>query len=223
MSDDWGSHRRELDDEDEDEKDEGGLGRRETGGWPEDEPETGHFRSHWPDDDEPEESDEPPSGWPTPGSTWQRPGYDDAPREWQRTELRGPRIRAQRRPVPRRRRGRAVCRPAQPRSARPPLSRPAARRAGHARLDPHHRRRDPDRARAQGVGREPVPHPVVVDGADAELRERLPRIPAVSATRATACSRAVSASTSDLRPAATSWSSTRRRGSPTSAAKAARS
>ena len=70
MSDDWGN-RRELDAEDE--KDEGSLGREETGGWPEDEPETGHFRSHWPDDDEPEESDESPSGWPTAGSTWQPP------------------------------------------------------------------------------------------------------------------------------------------------------
>jgi signal peptidase I len=82
MSDDWGNYRRELDDEDE--KDEGGLGGQETGGWPEDEPETGHFRSHWPH--EPEESDESPSGWPTAGSTRQRPDYDDAPREWQRTD-----------------------------------------------------------------------------------------------------------------------------------------
>src|SRR5205823_12658835 len=24
--------------------------------------------------------------WPAPGSTWQRPDYDDAPREWQRTD-----------------------------------------------------------------------------------------------------------------------------------------
>jgi len=84
MSDDWGNYRRELDDEDE--KDEGSPGRQEPGGWPEDEPETGHFRSHWPDDDKPEESDESPSGWPTPGSTWQRPDYDDAPGEWQRTD-----------------------------------------------------------------------------------------------------------------------------------------
>jgi signal peptidase I len=84
MSDDRGSYRRELDDEDE--KDEAGLGRQEPGGWPEDEPDTGHIRSHWPQDDEEEESDESPSGWPTPGSTWQRPGYDDAPREWQRSD-----------------------------------------------------------------------------------------------------------------------------------------
>ena len=84
MSDDWGSYRRELDDEDE--KDEGSPGGQEPGGWPEEEPETGHFRSHWPDDDEPKESDESPSGWPTVGSTWQRRDYDDAPREWQRTD-----------------------------------------------------------------------------------------------------------------------------------------
>ena len=84
MSDDWGSYRRELDDEDE--KDEGSPGGQEPGGWPEEEPETGHFRSHWPDDDEPKESDESPSGWPTVGSTWQRRDYDDAPREWQRSD-----------------------------------------------------------------------------------------------------------------------------------------
>jgi len=78
MSDDWGGYRRGLDDEDE--KDEGSPGGQEPGGWPEDEPDTGHFRSHWPDDDESKESDESPSGWPTPGSTWQRPDSDDAPR-----------------------------------------------------------------------------------------------------------------------------------------------
>ena len=38
------------------------------------------------------------------------------------------------------------------------------------RLDRHDRRRGRDRARDQGVGREPVPDPVVVDGADAALR-----------------------------------------------------
>ena len=72
MSDDWGSYRRELDDEDE--KDEVSPGRQETGGWPEDEPDTGHSRSHWPDDDEPEVSD---ASWPAPGSTWQSPDYGD--------------------------------------------------------------------------------------------------------------------------------------------------
>ena len=38
------------------------------------------------------------------------------------------------------------------------------------RLDGDDRRRDRDRARDQGVGRQPVPDPVVVDGADAALR-----------------------------------------------------
>jgi signal peptidase I len=86
MSDDWGRDRRGLDDEDEkDEKGEGSLGRQEPGGWPEDGPDTGHFRSHWPDD-EPGQGEESPSAWPSPGSTWQRPDYDDAPPEWQRTD-----------------------------------------------------------------------------------------------------------------------------------------
>ncbi len=58
-----------------------------------------------------------------------------------------------------------------PRSARPHVSGPAAQRPGHPRLDPHDRRRDPDRARAQAVGGQPVPDPVVVDGADSQLRE----------------------------------------------------
>ena len=80
MSDDWGSYRRELGDEDE--KDDAEVGREETGGWAE-EPEPGHSRSHWPEDDEPEPGEESPSGWPSSGSTWQRPEYDDAPREWQ--------------------------------------------------------------------------------------------------------------------------------------------
>ena len=84
MSDDWGSYRREPRRRG---RGRGGRGRprsrgagRLAGG------RAGHrpLRSHWPDD-EPEESDESASGWPTPGSTWQRPDYDDAPREWQRT------------------------------------------------------------------------------------------------------------------------------------------
>jgi signal peptidase I len=85
MSDDWGRYRRELDDEDE--KDEGSPGRQEPVGWPEEQPDSAHFHSHWPeDDDEPGQGEEPPSGWPTPGSTWQRPDYDDAPREGQRSD-----------------------------------------------------------------------------------------------------------------------------------------
>jgi signal peptidase I len=86
MSDDWGSYRRELGDEDE--RDDADVAREETGGWAEDEPETAHFRSHWPeDDDEPgAEPEESPSGWPTSGSTWQQPDYDDTPGEWRRSE-----------------------------------------------------------------------------------------------------------------------------------------
>jgi signal peptidase I len=85
MSDDWGSYRRGLGDEDEkDDKDEADVGPQEPGGWPENEADTGHVRSHWPDDTEPESEQESPSGWPSPGSTWQPPG--DAPREWQRSD-----------------------------------------------------------------------------------------------------------------------------------------
>ena len=86
MSDDWGSYRREVGDGNE--KDDADVGGEETGGWAEDEAETGHLRSHWPeDDDEPDAADDPPgespSGWPTSGSTWQRPEYGDQPGEWQ--------------------------------------------------------------------------------------------------------------------------------------------
>ena len=86
MSDDRGSYRRELGDEDE--RDDADVAREDTGGWAEDEPETAHFRSHWPeDDDEPGvEPEESPSGWPTSGSTWQQPDYDDTPGEWRRSE-----------------------------------------------------------------------------------------------------------------------------------------
>ena len=47
---------------------------------------------------------------------------------------------------------------------------PSAPAAHRRRLDRHDRRRGRDRARDQGVGRQPVPDPVVVDGADAPLR-----------------------------------------------------
>ena len=56
------------------------------------------------------------------------------------------------------------------RSPRAPLPEPAAVRPRRARLGAHDRGRRPDRARAQGVGREPVPDPVLVDGAHAPLR-----------------------------------------------------
>jgi|tagenome__1003787_1003787.scaffolds.fasta_scaffold20963774_2 signal peptidase I len=89
MSDDWGTYRRGLDDEDEqdekDEKDDGELDRETPGGWVEEERASGHSRSHWPEDDEPAPEEEPPTGWPTPGPTWQRPEYGDSPPEWQRS------------------------------------------------------------------------------------------------------------------------------------------
>jgi signal peptidase I len=80
MSDDWGRYGPDLGDEDE--KDEADPGRDEPGGWAEDEPDAGHRRSGWDNDEpEPERGDdrpgEPVSGWPTPGSAWQRPGHGD--------------------------------------------------------------------------------------------------------------------------------------------------
>ena len=57
------------------------------------------------------------------------------------------------------------------RPARPSLPRPAAGRPRRARLGADDRRRDRDRVRAEDVGGQPIPHPVVVDGADAALRE----------------------------------------------------
>jgi signal peptidase I len=79
MSDDWGSYRRGLGDEDE--TDDAEPGRDEPGGWPEDAPDGGH--THWADD-EPKPEGESPSGWPDPGSTWQRSEYGDAPGDWER-------------------------------------------------------------------------------------------------------------------------------------------
>ena len=96
---------------------------------------------------------------------------------------------------------------------RDPLGRlfpgPAAQRARRARLGLHDRRRDRDRVRAEGVGRQPVPHPVVVDGADAALRAA--RRPAARRASATACSRTASSTTSATRSGARSSSSRRRR------------
>ena len=138
-----------------------------------------------------------PSDWPTPGAPWQRPEYSDhARRSGSRrttastaaTATRATSADADSRTVP-----------AQPRSARPPLPGPAAQRAGHARLDPHHRRRDPDRARAQAW----VVNPYRIPSSSMEptLNCAKARAPAASATRATACSRAASVSTS-ARPVA---------------------
>jgi len=89
MSDDrgrYGSNR------DEDEKDEPGRGRDEPGGWAEEAPASGHSRSHWPEDDEPEPGGDPaegsPSGWPTPGTgeAWQRRGHGDPPEDWRQSD-----------------------------------------------------------------------------------------------------------------------------------------
>ena len=73
--------------------------------------------------------------------------------------------------VGRRRRGAGAPRPptlAEPR--RPAHARSAEPAPRHDRLDRHDRRRDRDRPARQGVRRQPVPDPVVVDGADAALR-----------------------------------------------------
>ena len=80
MSDDWGRYRPDLDDEDE--RDETDTGREEPGGWPDDEPGAG--KTHWADD-QPEPRD-PASGWPTSGSTWQRPEYGDTSSRWEGAE-----------------------------------------------------------------------------------------------------------------------------------------
>src|SRR5262249_35169040 len=57
-------------------------GRDEPGGWPEDDSDAGHTRSHWVDD-EPEPESESASGWPDPDPTWQGPDYGEAPTDWQ--------------------------------------------------------------------------------------------------------------------------------------------
>ncbi len=78
MSDDWGRYRPDLGDDDEDAQDDADTGPDEPGGWAEDKPGTGH--THWAED-EPEEPGEE-SGWPTSGSTWQRPAYGETPQHW---------------------------------------------------------------------------------------------------------------------------------------------
>jgi len=81
MSDDWGSYRSGLGD-DEDAKDDSDTGGEGPGGWPDDEPGAG--KTHWPED-KPEPSQEPQSGWPS-GATWQRPEYGDTSGGWDRPE-----------------------------------------------------------------------------------------------------------------------------------------
>ena len=84
------------------------------------------------------------------------------------------------------------------------------------RLGADDRRRDPDRPRPQGLDRQPVPDPVLVDGADAPLRAARRR--AARRASATASSRAASASASRARTGARSSSSTPRRSRWSSAA-----
>ena len=64
-------------------------------------------------------------------------------------------------------------------NSRNPITRATAglpRGCDHDRLDRDDRRRDRDRPRDQGVGREPVSDPVVLDGADAALRAARQRL-----------------------------------------------
>src|SRR5213078_1591988 len=55
-------------------------------------------------------------------------------------------------------------------SDRPAHAPAAAALADRDRLDRHDRRRGRDRVRDQAVGRQPVPDPLIVDGADTALR-----------------------------------------------------
>jgi signal peptidase I len=72
MSDDWG--RCGPDFRDEDEQDDTDVGSDDPGGWPEEEPDTGHARSAWAEDEPEPES---PGGWPSAEPTWQPPDYGD--------------------------------------------------------------------------------------------------------------------------------------------------
>jgi signal peptidase I len=78
MSDDWGKYRTDPGDEDEndDAKDTEG---EQPGGWADDEP--SHHTTHWE-----EEEGESESGWPTPGSTWERPDYGETQRPWEQSD-----------------------------------------------------------------------------------------------------------------------------------------
>ena len=88
-------------------------------------------------------------------------------------------------------------------------ARPAAPVAHRHRLGGDDPRRRRDRARDQGLRRQPVPHPVLVDGADAALRPAGSR--AAWRDSRTACSRTGSSTTSGIRTAARSSSSRLRR------------
>ena len=96
-------------------------------------------------------------GWPTPPTEPQYPFPYTPP--------------GQRCPASRAAPGAALAQP-----GRPADPRPARLVAGDDRLDRHDRRRGRDRAARQGLRRQPVPHPVVVDGADAALRPARDRL-----------------------------------------------
>ena len=111
---------------------------------------------------------------------------------------------------------RAVAQP-----GRPAHPRPAALAAGHDRLGRDDRRRDRDRAAREGVRDQPVPDPLVVDGAHAALRPA--RRSAARRATPIACSRTGSSTTCATRGAARSSSSRRRPRPRSSAAPVARS
>jgi len=76
--DDKGGYRSDLGDEEE--SDDADTGGEEPGGWSDEEPSL--HKTHWEDDEE----EEAESGWPTPGSTWGRPDYGEAPRQWEQSD-----------------------------------------------------------------------------------------------------------------------------------------
>ena len=78
MSDDWGKYGSDLGDEDEND-DAKETGSDEPGGWADEEPT--HHTTHWE-----EEEGESETGWPTPGSTWQRPDYGESQRPWEQSD-----------------------------------------------------------------------------------------------------------------------------------------
>jgi signal peptidase I len=80
VSDGWDWGRPEVGDDDE--NDETEPVRESPGGWPEDAAEAGRESPRgWPDDDDPETDNDAQSDWPTPGPSWQQPGYGRPQRE----------------------------------------------------------------------------------------------------------------------------------------------
>ena len=222
MSDDWGSYRSDLDDDDE--QDDADGGGDEPGGWAEDKPGAGH--THWADDESDEPGEEAESGWPTSGSTRQRPDYGEAPQNWNPSDEPGygnygytPRedlfpadAEEDRYSASHSRDPLARLFPGLPRSVRVTLDW-VLTIAGAILIV---------LALKQWVVN---PYRIPSSSMEPNLNcAKGRRTPAASATRATACSRAASVSTSAAtRPAATSSSSTRRAKPLSSAAKAERS